>query len=787
MGDMGGGGFALADDAMAAAKGGVVRRYADGGPVEDDATSAGTGSDGVTDESSGGAPSALPVSNAAYSPGEQTPPAGSMPAYDPMTGEAIPVEPASYGYSFNAGSRMASEARHAGMPNMGVGMGGGLRAPSMGNGRLPMGMGRLPGLGANTGIDPNYDPQITDGQGGLSGGAVNAIQDGIQTLTKMFGLGDSAGGAIPGDPAQAQGRQAFLNGEGAMSPSEANAVKRSVDPNGTLDDSMANIAGLEALHKYYLAQGNIAGAGQTAAAMLLYSRETAAQYGSEAYNRLHKGDMHGAIKAIERGCDEVPDGMTVRGDVRPDGNVNVSQLDMQGNPVNQKVATPQEIMGAALGLKNGTLYWNLLNEATAGKQNANQQPMSPALQQALQGLTGQGGQPQGQPQGQAAPPPPAPQATPASAPVAIPDGQSPPPVQPASAAAPVTPQSNPTPPEAIPTTPTPISQPTTPPSAPPQPGSLAAQPSQVQDIAAFTNEVYRRLPQMPANLSRPAPGNLTPQEARVYQQTQRQVQGNWYKTVFAPAKAEADKMIQARFAYNNQQALQDRGDQQATARMVAQERLQSERQGQADKQALGRQQQQQQHDDEAEQDKLNAPLGMESPVIVGTDGDPYTHASNLMAPAFSPPGTDPAQAKATFQSRFDAETSANLRDATVAVARYSQLPPDSALRAVAAIVTPKTATGDDKLPFNATRDSHTGTMNVTFNNGMAVRMPAQTFTLLSNIRAAQRTLAANRANVADEQSRGRMALQQRRDALPDRLMSAPPPAYDTGNVGQWGP
>ena len=785
----GGSGGGSEEEPEAAAKGGPVQRFADGGDVEDDSQ------DDTSDSNS-----PLPVSNAAYSDGSGS---GSVlpvqdgtlhDSQDYVPGENVQDTAYGPGYAMN---RMETSARRAGAPRIGAG------APRMGaSGGMRMGMGRMPSAGrSDGGIDPNQvqnpamsdptAPEITDGQGGLSDGAANAIQDGMHMLGQMFGL--NGNGAIPGDANAAAGRHAFLNGEGAMSSQEVAQVKRSVDPNGRLDDSMANIAGLEALHKYYLAQGNTQAAGQTAASMLMYSREAAAQFGAEAYNLIHKGDVQGAVKKLERGYDEVPDGMTVTGDVQADGSVAVMRKDMQGNVVDQHTVSPHEIMGAALGLKNGTAYWNLLNEAVQGKQaKQNGKQFSDEDHKAFAEITG-GGHAQGVASG-------APQSAPQSAPSATPPAAAPtsPPTTPAAA----TPNSNAPQGGVLPPTPQPASAaaPAPSPDATPQPAAATApQPASPQpagvlpdthakgldDYATLSAQTYARLG---VELHPPAQfvatpsnfDNMSPQGQTALRNWQKQQLSAWQKEM-GERKSLADKFVQDTLLNerqrNNQQFLNDRDANNNTARMTTQEQLQTQRMTQQEKLEAEREKASADRIDQGKEADWNrqqsTPLKMDDPALAGADSDPYTHAGRILPNAVSDYGTN----------RFDAGTKQLLTGAVVNVARYSQTSPDIAARAVNSIVTPSDP-DNDKTNFNATRDKQTGLMTVAFSDGLAVKMPSQDFVMLTNIRTAQqaymrsqRSTAATTAARQDQEAtlQGKIAKKDGNDMLAVWGNGATPP------------
>ena len=413
-----GGGWGAGDTPMEFAKGGMVKGYADGGTVDDqdpDAPNPDVPDEGaetamaMPDESQVGdqGQGALPTNNATYDPYN-----------DPAPGESM--DTIAMGNP-NAMSRMQTSAMRSGMTPIGHG-GYGRGMPMGGMGGMG-GMGRMPsGRSADTGTGlypaGMTPPQITDGQGNISDGAANAIHEGMNFLGEFFGLKS----AVPGDPNAAQGRQAFLQGQGAMPQQEHEMVNSMFDQGGKLPAELRNIAGLEGAYNYYLSQGQPEQARRIAASILLASRGVVAKYGDQAVAEFQKGNLKGAVGLLQDAYNHVPDGRSAKAQIGPDGTTQVTQYDMNGRPIMQRQLTPEMVLQAASGASNGTLYWQTLQQAAGEKVQQAPKQYNEADMAAFNALPGAMPAGQGQQPGQAlpAPPPNAPHAQPTPTPKVTP-------------------------------------------------------------------------------------------------------------------------------------------------------------------------------------------------------------------------------------------------------------------------------------------------------------------------------------------------------------------------------
>jgi hypothetical protein len=220
--------------------------------------------------------------------------------------------------------------------------------------------------------------------GGLLRNALHGVVGGV---TEQYGLdkaaGQSQGQGIPQqgeDPLQAISN--FFTGDHtgeAVTPDEMNKITKAVDPYGKLKEGLDKTAGLAATYKHYLEQGDINSANKAATAITWHLQGLSAQYGEQAYAFLKGGNTDAAVKALEKGYDHIPDGMGVRVNKQGDGTYRVEQYDVtSGKGVKTFSATPQDLLAASLGLKNGTAFWSAVTDAANNKKGGG---VSPAFQE----------------------------------------------------------------------------------------------------------------------------------------------------------------------------------------------------------------------------------------------------------------------------------------------------------------------------------------------------------------------------------------------------------------------
>lgn len=666
-------------NSMAARRGGVVRRYALGGPVKRYDLGGGV-DDGdndvyqsqrelaMTDDAGQGQQTAFPLISPA-------PDAASGGGVDPANQEA---------------SNLSMHMPHVAQPRLPQG-GAMPRATGAGGaGGDTQYATPYPDVGAgnSAGAHADLTPQIADEDGNLSDGASGAIKGALSYLASSLKGSNPNMGAMPVTPSERASHQGFINGDAAPSKQEMDAVQKKVNPDGTLDQSMANIAGLEAVHKFYLANGQPEMADKAAASMLMYSREAAAQFGDEAITRFYKGDTAGGLAALVKGYDQVPDGHTVKVEQGKDGNATVTQSNMQGKKIWQETVGPQQILGAAIGLKDGTMYWKLLSEA-AGKNDPDrpQGAQDPGMAAALERMNGRAPQ--------AAPGAPAP-----SAPQAIPTAPSgngaSPPVQAGGATPPAPVQT------AAQTPPQPQQTAIQPPVNPdaPAPGAVDASaqgaPTLPDQTVAFQREQEQLHQQYFANVpQRPTfdaqyYAKLSPGDQKIYAGSYKQSEDAWKQAAGDAQKQynEAVGTVRASALADTNQA-RDRARESAAA-VAADKRAQlaaeaaDKRQQQAATMQTDRQTAaatlQDQRAKEAQQRDVASKILDRAPTPQDTD----LAQTSLFGDPAKP---DPTSTK--FAAQFSPSEKLVLRDATAKAAAWSQVPADAAAASIQRIITPK--------------------------------------------------------------------------------------------------
>lgn len=266
------------------------------------------------------------------------------------------------------------------IPSISAGGGGmGMRGPTMRRPPLPRQTikGQDEGIPGSRAVEdvaqppprpqgaPPEAPMITDGQGNPSYGVTSAIAGALHFLGNAMGLGPGqSNGALATDPNIQANRRQFMSGD--MPEGMHEAVLNTVDPDQALDNGMRNLAGLEAVYKYYMLNSNPDAANRTAASMLMYARQLASKYGDQAIAHYKSGDINSAIDALSKADDYIPNGLKLSGKLDPaSGQVDVEQRDLNNKLIWKQQVAPQAILAAAIGVKNGQFFWGQLETAAA--------------------------------------------------------------------------------------------------------------------------------------------------------------------------------------------------------------------------------------------------------------------------------------------------------------------------------------------------------------------------------------------------------------------------------------
>lgn len=214
--------------------------------------------------------------------------------------------------------------------------------------------------------------------------------------------GDNSGqAAVSRDPNH--GVMMLSNHAGAMSNEEFSQVRKIIDPDGKLDDSLANVAALSGMYDFYMGKGNVKAANQAAASMIMSLSKVSSQLGAQAQDAIKSGKYPEAAQLLKKAYDYIPDG----NHASVEGN-NVTLRDPDGNVIHQGAFTPKQLFEVATGMKTGQVFWNQLIQQTSRytgiKPDAisgEQVGPSPALQSAMSEI--QGGAPAAVSQGGPAP------------------------------------------------------------------------------------------------------------------------------------------------------------------------------------------------------------------------------------------------------------------------------------------------------------------------------------------------------------------------------------------------
>lgn len=286
---------------------------------------------------------------------------------------------------------------------------------------------------------------------GVLDGIGDALDGALGFISEAFGFGGAQAAparALPPqhNPAIMEGLHRLFSGEDAASSSEYNTVLNTVDPDKALDNGLRQAAGLNAAYHYYLERGEAPKAKAVAASLVMHMQGLSQQFGDRAVKYMQQGKTPEAIKELQQGYEMIPDGNSVDAQAHADGSATVTQKGPDGSVVKQFRASPQQLLAAAVGLKHGTGYYQMLAEAAGmAKQQKQkvQEPPSSAFQQWQQGAL-----PSPSASGAVAPQhaqAPAPAQTPAPAPAQTPPPQALPSAAPTQAPPPpagVTPQGN---------------------------------------------------------------------------------------------------------------------------------------------------------------------------------------------------------------------------------------------------------------------------------------------------------------------------------------------------------
>lgn len=226
-----------------------------------------------------------------------------------------------------------------------------------------------------------YSP-TAGGEGGSPNVAADleaALKGGMEFAMHNFHL--KGEGAMPMPSAHAErGKQALMTGVGAATPQMVEAIDAKVNANVPRDETVWGIRRLEALYRFYSNRGETDKANKAAFELIQYSAGEAAKYGNLALEDIKAGNTNGAINNVVQGHAYIPDGHKLE----VQGSKAVVKDARTGATVQEFQFTPQQLFTAAMGLKNRSLYWDVLMQRanTVGKRASTQTPAQEELTKA---------------------------------------------------------------------------------------------------------------------------------------------------------------------------------------------------------------------------------------------------------------------------------------------------------------------------------------------------------------------------------------------------------------------
>jgi len=196
----------------------------------------------------------------------------------------------------------------------------------------------------------------------------NAIDGGLKFAQRVFHL-DGSNVAVGEDPHKKGGTEALMTGVGAATPDMVRAMDGKINsgvPQGPNQQQIYAIRRLEAIYRWKSMNGDKAGADKAAFELLQFSAGVASQFGGQAVQQYKAGDVPGAVRSIQAGYNQIPDGRHM--DVQ--GSTATIVDTRTGQPVQQIQFTPQEVFNAAMGLHNRSLYWQVLAQRVSPQPKA---------------------------------------------------------------------------------------------------------------------------------------------------------------------------------------------------------------------------------------------------------------------------------------------------------------------------------------------------------------------------------------------------------------------------------
>lgn len=220
-------------------------------------------------------------------------------------------------------------------------------------------------------------PQFNNPISALLDTASDAVTAGVKWLHDKF---DVAGASLSGVGEHA-GLRGLANHEGAAPAADVQEAEDAVDPGKHLDAGGRRLAGMNAVYQYYLAHGESKKAKEVAGSMLMYSKRIAAEAADMA---LQQPNPVAAAKVLAQGNNQIPGARQFQ--VDDNGNYIIREP-KTGKPINAGVVSPQQLLAAARGLKDGSVFWREIS--TYAKPDEDEKTAAEKKLEAAQGAADQ--------------------------------------------------------------------------------------------------------------------------------------------------------------------------------------------------------------------------------------------------------------------------------------------------------------------------------------------------------------------------------------------------------------
>jgi len=158
---------------------------------------------------------------------------------------------------------------------------------------------------------------------------------------------------------QQRDSHALYAGVGAMDVPTSRGIVSAWNNGGQLNPSQAMMRYMVYKYESLVAQGQSAKADQMAFEVMQRANLEAAKYGNQAVQYVQQGNMPAAMKSLQVAHGWTPDHTELA--FTKDGKSFVLRNEYTGQPLHPPMrVTPQSILAAALGLGDGTAFWNHL-------------------------------------------------------------------------------------------------------------------------------------------------------------------------------------------------------------------------------------------------------------------------------------------------------------------------------------------------------------------------------------------------------------------------------------------